>query len=103
MKKKIEIPDDYFDEQEFLVDEVDEELVLGILGKNPTADQLLKYELCTYIARLIDKRGMSLIKNHHLDRFTIDRLIKIYGLLDTQQGVGDVLKSASMKIGRMTA
>lgn len=119
MKKKNEIPSDYFDNQEFVVDEIDEDLILGVLGKNPSADQLLKFELCSYIAQFIDKKGMSLsdvekitgvnasdvsrIKNHHLDRFTIDRLIKIYSMLDTQQGVGAVLESASEKIRRFSA
>ncbi len=119
MKKKNTIPDDYFDGQEFLESEVDENLVLGVLGKNPSADQMLKFELCTYITQFIDKKGMSLtdveeatgvnpsdisrIKNHHLDRFTIDRLIKVYALLDTQHGVGSVLKSAGEKIKKISA
>jgi predicted XRE-type DNA-binding protein len=119
MKKKIELPDDYFNDQEFIADEIDEDLVVGVLGKNPSADQLLKFELCTYIAQLIDKKGLSLtdvekvtgvnpsdvsrIKNHHLDRFTIDRLIKIYSMLDTQHGVGAVLASAGKKIRRIPA
>jgi predicted XRE-type DNA-binding protein len=87
MKKKIDIPDDYFENQEFVVDELDEDFVLGILGPTPSADQILKFELCTYISHLIDKKSLSLtdaekitgvnpsdisrIKNHHLDRFTI--------------------------------
>lgn len=119
MKKKIEIPDDYFVNQEFLVAELDEDLVLSILGPNPSADQILKFELCTYISFLINKQGLSLtdaekitgvnpsdisrIKNHHLDRFTIDRLMRIYSFLDTEKSLGVVLKSASEKIGRMSA
>ena len=119
MKKKNEIPDDYFANQEFLVDEIDEDIVVGILGPNPSADQILKFELCTFISHLIDKKGLSLtdtekvtgvnpsdvsrIKNHHLDRFTIDRLMRIYSLLDTEKSLGAVLKIASEKIGRMTA
>ena len=118
-RKKNAIPDDYFDNQEFIVDDIDEDLVVGILGKNLSADQLLKFEFCTYIAQLIDRKGMSLtdvekvtgvnpsdisrIKNHHLDRFTIDRLIKIYSNLDTQHGVSAVLKSVVKKIGKMSA
>jgi predicted XRE-type DNA-binding protein len=118
-KKKNAIPDGYFDNQGFIIDEIDEDLVVGILGKNPSADQLLKFEFCTYISQLIDRKGMSLtdvekvtgvnpsdvsrIKNHHLDRFTIDRLVKIYGTLDTQHGVSAVLKSVSEKIGKMSA
>ncbi len=119
MSKKNLISEDYFSDQEFVIDEIDEDFVLGVLGKNPSADQLLKFELCSYIAQFIDKKGLSLsdvqrltdvnasdisrIKNHHLDRFTIDRLIKIYSMLDTQHGVGAVLESAGVKIRRMTA
>ncbi|MBP9682554.1 MAG: XRE family transcriptional regulator [Bacteriovorax sp.] len=119
MKKKIEIPDDYFENQEFVIDELDEDFVLGILGPAPSADQILKFELCTYISYLINKKGLSLtesekitgvnpsdisrIKNHHLDRFTIDRLIRIYSCLDTGKSLGAVLKSASEKIGKLSA
>ena len=119
MKKTKELPDNYFDDQEFLVDEIDDDLILGILGKNPSADQLLKFELCTYIASYINSKGLSLsevqkitginssdvsrIKNHRLDRFTIDKLIKIYTLLDTHHGIGAVLASVGKKISRMTA
>ena len=119
MRKKIEISDDYFENQEFAVDELDDDLVLGILGPHPSADQVLKFELCTYISHLIDKKGLSLteaekitgvnpsdisrIKNHHLERFTIDRLIRIYSCLDTGKSIGAVLKSASEKIGKLSA
>lgn len=119
MKKTKQLADSYFDDQEFLVDEVNEDLVLGILGKNPSADQLLKFEICSYIGSFIDSKGLSLsevqkltginssdisrIKNHHLDRFTIDKLIKIYTLLDTQHGIGAVLASAGEKISRISA
>lgn len=119
MRKKIEISDDYFENQEFVVDELDDDLVLGILGPHPSADQVLKFELCTYISHLIDKKGLSLteaekitgvnpsdisrIKNHHLERFTIDRLIRIYSCLDTGKSLGAVLKSASEKIGKLSA
>lgn len=119
MKKKIEIPDDYFENQEFVVDELDDDLVLGILGPHPSANQVLKFEFCTYISHLIDKKGLSLtdagkitgvnpsdisrIKNHHLERFTIDRLIRIYSCLDIGKSLGAVLKSASEKIGKLSA
>lgn len=119
MKKTKELPDSYFDDQEFLVDEINEETILGVLGKNPSADQLLKFEICSYIGSFINSKGLSLsevqkltginssdisrIKNHHLDRFTIDKLIKIYTLLDTQHGVGAVLTSAGEKIKRISA
>lgn len=119
MKKTKQLPDSYFNDQEFIADEVDEEKVLGVLGHNPSADQLLKFELCTYIGNYINSNGLSLsevqnitginssdisrIKNHHLDRFTIDKLIKIYTLLDTQNGIGAVLSSAGEKISAISA
>lgn len=119
MKKKNKIPNDYFDNNEFLIDEVDENFVFGILGKSPSADQLLKFEFCTDIAEMIDKKGMSLndvekatgvnssdvsrIKNHHLDRFTIDRLIKIYSSLGGPQSVSAVLKRVGRKIDKISA
>lgn len=119
MKKTKELPDSYFDDQEFLVEEVEEEKILGVLGKNPSADQLLKFELCTCIGNYIAFKGLSLsqvqeitgvnsgdvsrIKNHHIERFTIDKLIKIYSLLDTQHAVGTALASAGEKISRMSA
>ena len=46
MKKRKRLPDSYFEDQEFLIDEIDEEKVRGVLGKNPSADQHLKFELC---------------------------------------------------------
>lgn len=119
MKKKMNIPDEYFDEQEFLVGEIDESIVTGILGKNPSADQLLKFELCTFISNYITQNGLSLsdvehrtgfnpseisrIKNHHLERFTIDRLMKIYAVLDSGPALGKVLESAGKKIRKMSA
>ncbi len=119
MKKVKELPDSYFDDQEFVVDEIDESLVLGVLGKNPSADQLIKFEICSYIGSFIDNKGLSLsevqditginssdisrIKNHHLDRFTIDKLIKIYSLIDSQHAVGAILASASEKVSKISA
>jgi predicted XRE-type DNA-binding protein len=119
MKKTKELTDSYFDDQEFLVDEIDDDLVLGVLGNNPSADQLLKFEICSYIGSFIDSKGFSLsdvqkitginssdisrIKNHHLERFTVDKLIKIYTLLDSQHGIGAVLASAGEKISRISA
>ena len=98
MKTK-QLPDSYFNDQEFLDHKFDEEKVLGVIGKNPSAIQVLKFELCTYIFGIIKSKELSLlevqkltgikfsdisrIKNHHLERFTIDELIKIYTLLDT--------------------
>lgn len=119
MKQKNEIPNDYFDNQEFLVDELDDELIAGVLGPNPSADQIIKFELCTHISYLINKKGLSLtdtekitgvnpsdvsrIKNHHLDRFTIDRLVRIYSFLDDEKSLGLALKRASDKIDKLIA
>ncbi len=119
MKRKNKIADEYFDEQEFLVGKIDESIVLGVLGKNPSADQLLKFELCTFISTYILKNGLSLsdvenrtgvnsseisrIKNHHLERFTIDRLMKIYTVLDSGPALAKVLESAGEKIKKMIA
>lgn len=119
MKKKKELPDSYFEDQEFLVSDVNENKIIGILGKNPSADQLLKFELCSYIGSYINSKGLSLsevqrlteinssdisrIKNHHLDRFTIDKLIKIYALLDSSKNIGKILSSVGKKISRFSA
>jgi len=119
MKNKNTIPDDYFDNQDFLVEDLDESLMSGVLGKNPSPEQLLKYYFCTFITNLIDQKNLSLsnvmeltnidasdisrIKNHHIDRFTIDRLMKIYTMLDTQHGVSTVLNAASKIISSIPA
>lgn len=114
MGKKNQIPEEYFTEQEFIQNGVDEDLVEGILGKNPSAEQILKFELCSSIAHIINKKELSLsevakitkinasdisrIKNYHLDRFTIDRLIKIYCLLDSTKGIAQILESTGARI-----
>lgn len=119
MSIRKELPDSYFNDQEFLTHEIDEKKVLGVIGKNPSAIQVLKFELCTYIFGIINSKGLSLsevqkltginssdtsrIKNHHLDRLTTDKLIKICTLLDTQSGIGAVLFSAGEKISRISA
>jgi predicted XRE-type DNA-binding protein len=119
MKNKKMIPDDYFDHQEFIVHKPNKNLIQGILGPNPSPDQILKFELCSYITFLIDKKGLSLneakettgvdtsdlsrIKNHHLHRFTIDRLIKICSSLDTENHLVAVLKNTCKKIGKLSA
>jgi predicted XRE-type DNA-binding protein len=116
MKTKNNIPDDYFDNQEFIVSDIDENLIIGILGKNPSSDQMLKFLFCTYISKIKDQKKMSLtqvesltninasdvsrIKNHHIDRFTIDRLMKICSLIDNPQGVGKVLSAAGEQMSR---
>jgi DNA-binding Xre family transcriptional regulator len=48
----------------------------------------------------VNPSDVSRIKNHHLERFTIDRLMKICSTLDSQYGISVVLKSASEKIGK---
>lgn len=119
MKKSKKIPDNYFDDQEFSVTETNDDLIIGILGKNPSADQLLKFEICSFIGNYIDSNGLSLsdvqkltginssdisrIKNHHLERFTIDKLIKIYALLDSHHAVAPILASAGKKISKISA
>ena len=98
MNNKIDIPDSYFDDEEFLLGEIDEEKIVGILGPNATDDQILKYELCRIISARIREKGysnsdagkvtgsdasdISRLINFHIDRFTIDRLIKILTSLE---------------------
>jgi len=119
MTKKNIIPDSYFEEQEFLLEDIDDSLIVGVLGPNPSAEQIIKFELCSVLTNLINTNALSLsfveqmtgvntsdisrIKNHHLERFTIDRLIKIYSSLDSKQNLALVLKNVSEKIGRMAA
>ena len=119
MRKKNIIADDYYNDQEFIVGDIEDDFIVGILGKDPSADQIIKFELCSCIAKKIKSQGLSLsevqalinvnvsdisrIKNHHLERFTIDRLIKIYAALDTQSGVGSILTGAGKKIRRICA
>jgi predicted XRE-type DNA-binding protein len=98
MSKKINIPDSYFDDEEFIVSEMNEDNIIGVLGPNATDDQILKYELCRLVANSIREKGfsnseagrkvgvdasdISRITNFHLDRFTIDRLIRILTALE---------------------
>lgn len=116
---KNELTNEYFNDQEFLVNDIGEKNVLGILEKSPSAAQILKFEFCAYIAKIINDNVFRLsqaqeftnidsivinrIKNHHIEGFTVDKLIKIYTNLDTQYGVGVVLASAGEKIRRMSA
>ncbi len=98
MIKKIDIPDSYFDDEEFLVGELNEDNIVGILGPHATDDQILKYELCRIISIRIRDKGysnsdagkiigadasdVSRLVNFHIDRFTIDRLIRILTTLE---------------------
>jgi predicted XRE-type DNA-binding protein len=120
IRKKI--PDAYFDNQEFLLeddDDGDDENAIGILGRNASPEQVIKFELCLSIGAMIKLRDLtypevekitalnqsdvSRIVNRHLDRFTIDRLIKIYHLLDTKKSLGLFLKNVSKKIDKLSA
>lgn len=117
-KKKM-IPDAYFDDQEFLLGKIDDDLVIGIIGKKPSLDQYIKYLFCTFITQHIDQKQLSLtdveqitdinvsdisrIKNNHIDRFTIDRLVQIYCKLDSNKGLGQVLRLISDRISSIPA
>ena len=118
-KKNINIPEEYFKNQEFLVDNIADDLILGILGKDPSPEQMVKFELCNHIVNIIDARSLTLsevqeithinssdisrIKNYHLDRFTIDRLIRICFCLGQKQDVSQALINASDRIKKLIA
>ena len=119
MNKK-KIPDEYFESNEFLVDETaDDSDAIGVLGKNPSTEQLFKYELCTSIASIIKKRQLSYLDvekitevnpseisriiNHHLDRFTIDRLIKIHNMIAPSKIFVEFMKDFSSKLEKLSA
>ena len=103
MKNKISLPDSYFEEEQYIVDDIDEDKIIGILGVRPGPEQVLKYELCKIISMLIkqkghnnieagkvtgnDARDISRLLNFHIDRFTIDRLIKILTSLEESRFV----------------
>lgn len=103
MKKKIDIDDSYFDEEEFLIDDFDESKILGVLGPRASSEQILKYELCRQISLRIRDRSLSnhaagkitgcdasdisRLNNFHIHRFTIDRLIKIFSSLENSSNV----------------
>lgn len=117
---KNKIPDAYFDSEEFLVDENGDDLnAIGVLGPKASTEQFIKYELCTSISAIIKKRTLSYpevekltgvnasdisrITNHHLDRFTIDRLIKIYNMLDSSKNFAKFMKTLSSKLEELSA
>ena len=103
--KEKKLPKAYFDNAEFLYDEAasNNENIKGALGLNPAPEQLIKYERCRAISKLLDEKKLDLlaaqkitsvnstdisrIRNFHIDRFTIDRLIKIYTNLDNKKKI----------------
>jgi predicted XRE-type DNA-binding protein len=98
MKNSISIPDSYFEEEQFIVDNIDEDKIIGVLSVRPAPEQVLKFELCKIISMLIKQKGYNNIEagevtgndandigrlmNFQIDRFTIDRLIKILTSLE---------------------
>lgn len=123
MAKKNKIPDEYFDQEGFLVEESeasdDDPNIIGILGPKASTEQIIKYELCTSISAIIKKRKLSYpevekitginasdisrIINHHLDRFTIDRLIKIHNMMDSSKNFVKFMKQLSLKLEKLSA
>jgi predicted XRE-type DNA-binding protein len=114
MKNRMGLPDSYFDEDQFIVDEIDEDKIIGILGVRPEPQQVLKFELCKIISMLIKQKGysnseagkitgndasdMSRLLNFHIDRFTIDRLIKILSSLEDSKYVWHSMARISKQI-----
>lgn len=119
--KKENVPSEYLSEQEFDIDKhvVDESRIIGLLGPNPSIDQILKFELCSLISRRISIKEMSYsevekitglnqsdiskIINHHLERFTIDRLLRTYSFLESPKNIWASLKSISDQIEKNIA
>lgn len=114
MKSKIEIPDTYFEEEQFLFDEIDEDEIVGILGVRPSPEQVLKFELCKIISNLIKQKGysnsdagkvtgndasdISRLLNFHIDRFTIERLLKTLTSLEGSKYVWKSMAKISEEI-----
>ncbi len=119
MNKNTGIPDSYFEEEQFLIDALDEDKIVGVLGPNPTPDQVLKFELCNLIAKHIKAKGLSnseagkvtsidasdvsRLLNFHIDRFTIDRLLKIYCTLESSKNVWKTMTKISESIEKRIA
>jgi hypothetical protein len=120
MTKNKGIPDSYFEEEGFLLDEmIDESKILGVLGPNPSPEQIFKYELCRLVGSFIAAKGysnteagkitgldasdISRISNFHLDRFTIDRLIKIYSILEDPKNVWKTMTKITESIEKRIA
>ncbi len=114
MKKRASLPDSYFEEDQFIVDEIDEDKIIGVLGIRPGPEQVLKFELCKIISAIIYQKGysnneagkltrndasdISRLLNFHIDRFTIDRLIKILTSLEDPKFVWRSMANISKQI-----
>ena len=119
MKNKNNIPDSYFDNEEFLLENLNEDDITGILGPNASADQVLKYELCRIISFCIrekeysnseagnitgqDPSDISRLLNFHIDRFTLERLMKVLAaLMDNKfvwKSVKHISEAAERRVG----
>jgi predicted XRE-type DNA-binding protein len=114
MNNKVGLPDSYFDEEQFIVDEIDEDKIIGLLGARPSPEQVLKFELCKIISMLITQKGLSnseagkmtgndpsdisRLLNFHIDRFTIERLIKTLSALEGSKYVWNSMARISKQI-----
>jgi predicted XRE-type DNA-binding protein len=114
MTSKTGIPDTYFDEEQFLVNEINEDEIIGILGVRPSPEQVLKFELCKIISNLIRQKGysnndagkitgndasdISRLLNYHIDRFTIERLLKTLTFLEGSKYVWKSMAKISEQI-----
>lgn len=119
MKAKNIIPDAYFEEEDFLIEESDESKILGVLGSGPSPEQYLKFELCRFISQAIqaksysnseagkvlglDPSDVSRLLNLHIDRFTIERLIKICCCLENSKNVWKRVAKISLAIEKRMA
>ena len=117
MDSKVGIPDSYFEEEEFLLYEIDEEEIIGILGVRPSPEQILKFELCKIISKMIRQKGysnsvaaevtsndasdISRLLNFHIDRFTIERLMKILTSLEGSKYVWKSMAKIAEQIEKL--
>jgi len=114
MKNKISHPDSYFEEEQFIVDNIDEDKIIGVLSVRPAPEQVLKFELCKIISMLIKQKGLSnseagkmtgndpsdisRLLNFHIDRFTIEMLIKTLSALEGSKYVWNSMARISKQI-----
>ena len=114
MNKKLSLPDSYFEEEQFIIDDIDEDKIIGVLGVKPGPEQVLKFELCKIISMIIKQKGynnieagkvtgndasdISRLLNFHIDRFTIERLIKILNTLEDSRFVWKTMANISKQI-----